>query len=86
MRLRDLMPWIGKNNTQKRWKQLEKKAVTLPVLFSLFFTKFIEIIVLAAPDFPMEELFNALTMLVLSFITGAIFIYGVELEDIVNEE
>jgi predicted permease len=86
MRLRDLMPWIGKNNTQKRWKQLEKKAVTLPVLFSLFFTKFIEIIVLAAPDFPMEELFNAFTMLVLSLITGGVFVYGVELEDIVNEE
>ena len=86
MRLRDLMPWIGKNNTQKRWKQLEKKAVTLPVLFSLFFTKFIEIIVLAAPDFPMEELFNAFTMLVLSLFTGAVFVYGVELEDIVNEE
>jgi hypothetical protein len=85
MKIRNLVPYIGESGTRKRWRKLKNDTVTLPVLFSLFFTKSVEIFVLAAPEFPMEELVNSATMLLLSIITGVSYIYGLELdiEDVV---
>jgi hypothetical protein len=79
---KDFIPWIGKESTFSRWKRLEKKAATLPVLFALFFSKAIEITVLNITELTRGVMIDIGSMFMLAVITALIYVYEIELEDI----
>lgn len=84
MKLKWLIPGETDVNTLQRLRQLEQKAGTLPVMFALFFTKAIEITVLAIPPFiPIPNfilpLFDAIKMLLAAIIVGVIHVYELDL-------
>lgn len=85
MDLKWLVPGKGDHQTLQRLRELEQKAGTLPVMFALFFTKAIEITVLAIPPvfitLPkfIAPLFDAIKMLVAAIIVGIIHVYELDL-------
>ena len=88
MRLRDVIPGLGKSKTRRRIKKLEQKAGTLPVMFALFFTEFIKIATLAIPTFSRSAILDASMMLGLALLTGVLYVRGVDIsiEDVVYDE
>lgn len=84
-----LIPNFGEESTLDRWKRLEKKAATLPVLFALFFSEAVKITALSITELNRGVAIDVGSMLVLAGITALLYVYEIELEDIgdvVNQE
>jgi hypothetical protein len=92
MKLKWLIPGRGDYKTLSRLRDLEQKAGTLPVMFALFFTKAIEITVLAIPavfiDLPsfVEPIFDAIKMFIAAMIVGAMHIYEIQLRNVFDRD
>lgn len=78
MKLKDLVPWIGNDKTARRWRELEKKAGTLPVFFALFFSEFVKILTLSFPNYSMETILDLLTLFILSAFVAFLFVYDID--------
>lgn len=78
MNLKHLLPWVGKDKTAKRWRELEKRAGTLPVFFALFFSEFVKILFLSFPSYSMKTTLDLIVLLVLSVITATIYVYDLD--------
>lgn len=80
MQFKELVPGSGEKSTRKRIKELEEKAGTLPVIFSLFFSEGLKTAVLAIPfleRFP-ELWATTVQMFLVSFMVGAIYVYQID--------
>jgi len=84
MKLKDLVPWIGNDKTAKRWRELEKKAGTLPVFFALFFSEFVKILTLSFPNYSMNTIVDLIVLFVLSVIIATIYVYDID-GDVVSD-
>ena len=78
MNLKHLVPWMGKDKTAKRWRELEKRAGTLPVFFALFFSEFVKILTVSFPNYSINTIIDLLTMLILSVLTAFIYVYDID--------
>ena len=88
MNPKELIPWYGGKSAKQRFKELEQKAGTLPVMFALFFTEAIKITALSIPflhgmEMLPQGIIDAFQMLVAAIIVGIIYVYDFEpIEDI----
>ena len=78
MNLKHLLPWVGKDKTAKRWRELEKKAGTLPVFFALFFSEFVKILTLSFPNYSMNTIIDLIVLFVLSVTIAIIYVYDID--------
>jgi hypothetical protein len=78
MNFKDLLPWVGKGGTSKRWRELEKRAGTLPVFFALFFSEFVKILTLSFPNYSLSTIFDLLTLFILSALTALLYVYDID--------
>lgn len=79
---KSLIPKYGKESALDRWKRLEKKAATLPVLFALFFSEAIKITVLSITELNRAVAIDVVSMLVLAAITALLYVYEIDLDDV----
>jgi len=84
MNLKHLLPWVGKDKTAKRWRELEKRAGTLPVFFALFFSEFVKILTLSFPNYSMNTIVDLIVLFVLSVIIATIYVYDID-GDVVSD-
>lgn len=84
MKIKDFIPMMGKSDTVQRYKDLEKKAATLPIFFALFFSESIKIAALAFPQYTPDTTFDIVKMFVAALIVGIIYIY--ELDEAISDE
>lgn len=85
MELKQLLPGYGEHSTRKRMHELEKRAGTLPVMFALFFTEGIKLVVSAIPFFDginglWGGFIEAAQMFLVAIILGLIYVYDVDLD------
>ena len=83
MNPKHFIPGLGNSGTAKRFRELEKRAGTLPVLFALFASEAIKITTLAFPSYTRDVYIDIATMIILSIVTGALYVYEIDLDDIV---
>ena len=89
MHPKHLIPGLGNPETIKRFRELEKRAATLPVLFALFFSEGVKIMALSITELDKAVIIDVSSMLLLAAITALLYVYEIELEDIedvVNQE
>lgn len=84
MRIRDFLPMVGQSGTVQRYKDLEKKAATLPVFFALFFSESVKIAALAFPQYTPSTKMDIAKMFIAAVIVAIIYIY--ELDEAVADE
>jgi uncharacterized membrane protein (DUF485 family) len=90
MNPKHLLPWYGGKSAKQRFKELEEKAGTLPVMFALFFTEAIKITTLSIPflhgmDMLPQGIIDAFQMFVAAIIVGIIYVYDFESIDNIAE-
>lgn len=84
MNPKELVPGYGDKATMARFRELESRAGTLPVMFSLFFTEAIKIAALSIPVFEGVNgvwggFIHAIQMLIAAIIVGMLYVYELDL-------
>lgn len=85
MPLRSLVPFQGDKSTRRKIQELEEKAGTLPIFFSLFILEAVKTVVIAigykpplALTYEMGALIDSLKFLVLGIAVALVYIYDEE--------
>ena len=78
MHPKHLIPGLGNPETMKRFRELEKRAGTLPVLFALFASEGIKIAALGFPNYSSSQTADIVAMALLAVVTGVVYVYDLD--------
>lgn len=78
MHPKHLIPGLGNPETAKRFRELEKRAGTLPVLFALFASEGIKMAALGFPSYSNSQVADIVTVTGLAVLIGVVYVYDLD--------